>query len=245
MRTTRIVAGAAGGDKARCGAGATKAAGSLDGAWARGNTRAVNEMTEPLPAPTDPTLSRDIVRRLGARPIVLIGMMGAGKSSIGKRLAARLGLPFYDADVEIERAANATIEEIFEQHGEAYFRSGERRVILRLLGDGPHVLATGGGAYVDPETRAAVNADGIPIWLKADFDVLLSRVRRRSNRPLLKGPDPEGTLRRLIDARYPVYAEAAIHVVSREVAHDTVIDELLQALDAYLDDHPERGPANG
>lgn len=197
----------------------------------------VTEMTEPMPV-ADPILSRDIVRRLGSRPIVLIGMMGAGKSSIGKRLAAKLGLSFVDADTEIERAANATIEEIFEQHGEAYFRSGERRVILRLLGEGPQVLATGGGAYIDPETRAGINRDGIAIWLKADLDVLLSRVRRRSNRPLLKGPDPEGTMRRLIEVRYPIYAEAQIEVLSREVAHDTVIDELLQALDLYLGLYP-------
>lgn len=171
---------------------------------------------------------------------MLVGMMGAGKSSIGKRLAGRLGLPFLDADTEIERAANATIEEIFAQHGEAYFRSGERRVILRLLGEGPLVLATGGGAYMDPETRTAIAEEGIAIWLKAEFDVLLARVRRRSNRPLLKGPDPEGTLRRLIEIRYPVYAEAPIHVMSREVAHDTVIEELLAALDTYLDLNPPK-----
>lgn len=218
---------------------------SLDGPAAPGNTRFVTETTEPLPAPTEQFQRRDIVRRLGARPIVLIGMMGAGKSSIGKRLAARLALPFYDADTEIERAANASIEEIFERHGEAYFRSGERRVILRLLSDGPHVLATGGGAYLDAETRAAINADGIPIWLKADFDVLLSRVRRRSNRPLLKGPDPEGTLRRLMEQRYPVYAEAPIHVTSREVAHDTVMGELLEALRGYLDDGGPTKVTNG
>lgn len=184
----------------------------------------------PLPVP--PT--GGLVARLGRRPIVLIGMMGAGKSSIGKRLGARLGLPFFDADAEIERAANATIDEIFERHGEAYFRSGERRVILRLIGEGPEVLATGGGAYMDPETRAAINTTGIPIWLKAEPEVLLARVRRRSNRPLLRGPDPEAIVRRLVDERYPVYAEAPIHVLSREVAHDIVIDELLIALDVFL-----------
>ena len=188
-------------------------------------------------APTAPSTG-GIVKRLGGRSIVLIGMMGAGKSSIGKRLAARLGLPFRDADTEIERAANASIDEIFDRHGEAYFRSGERRVILRLIGEGPQVLATGGGAYIDAETRAAIDAAGISVWLKAEPEVLLARVRRRSNRPLLRGPDPEATLRQLVDERYPVYAAAQVHVMSREVAHETVIDELLTALDAYLDDHP-------
>ena len=167
--------------------------------------------------------------------------MGAGKSSIGKRLAVRLGLPFKDADAEIEAAANATIDEIFEQYGEDYFRSGERRVIQRLLSDGPVVVATGGGAFVDPDTRKAICDTGVAIWLKADFDVLMARVRRRPNRPLLKGPDPEGTMRRLVDERYPAYEEAPIHILSREVSHDVVIEELLIALDRYLDEHPAAG----
>lgn len=165
-------------------------------------------------------------------------MMGAGKSSIGKRLAVRLNVPFKDADSEIEEAANATIEEIFEQYGEEFFRSGERRVIQRLTGDGPAVVATGGGAYMDPDTRKAISDAGIAVWLKADFDVLLARVKRRSNRPLLKGPDPEGTLRRLVEERYPAYEEAPIHILSREVSHDVVIEELLVALDEYLEEHP-------
>ena len=170
-------------------------------------------------------------------------MMGAGKSSIGKRLAVRLGIPFKDADSEIEKAANATIEEIFEQHGEAFFRSGERRVIQRLLGEAPVVVATGGGAFVDPDTRKTINDTGIAIWLKADLEVLLARVRRRSNRPLLKGPDPEGTMRKLVEERYPAYEDAPIHIHSREVSHDVVIEEVLLSLDRYLADHP--APAAG
>ena len=191
------------------------------------------------PAASSPPLRPSaLVARLAGRPIVLIGMMGAGKSSIGKRLAVRLGLTFKDADAEIEAAANGTIEEIFEQYGEEYFRAGERRVIQRLLGDGPVVVATGGGAFVDPDTRKAICDTGIAVWLKADFDVLMARVKRRSNRPLLKGADPEGTLRRLVEERYPIYEEAPIHILSREVSHDVVIEELLIALDRYLNEHP-------
>ena len=175
-----------------------------------------------------------VARLLSDRTIVMVGMMGAGKSSIGRRLAVRIGLPFVDADAEIEKAANATISEIFERHGEDYFRDGERRVIQRLLDGKPKVLATGGGAFVQPETRAAIMESAISIWLKADSDILLSRVKRRANRPLLKTDDPEKVLRRLLDERDPFYAEAKIHVQSRDVAHDVVIDEILMALDDYL-----------
>jgi shikimate kinase len=164
----------------------------------------------------------------------MIGMMGAGKSSIGRRLANRLGLRFVDADAEIELAANASISEIFEQHGEAYFRDGERRVIQRLLDGEPKVLATGGGAFIQPETRAAIERSAIAIWLKADRDLLLSRVKRRSNRPLLRGGNTEETIERLIAERYPVYAEAPIHIQSRDVAHDVVVDDILTALADYL-----------
>jgi shikimate kinase len=174
----------------------------------------------------------------------MVGMMGAGKSSVGRRLAARLGLPFVDADTEIERAANATISEIFERHGEAYFRDGERRVIRRLLDGEPKVLATGGGAFMLPETRAAVRENGISIWLKADRDLILARVRRRSNRPLLKNGDPETVIDRLIAERQPVYAEADIHIQSRDVAHDVVIDDILTALAQHLGrEVSERAPA--
>jgi shikimate kinase len=170
---------------------------------------------------------------LGRRSIVLVGMMGAGKSSIGRRLASRLGIPFVDADSEIEKAAGMTIPEIFAAHGEPYFRSGEARVIARLLDGGPQVLATGGGAFMNPDTRAAIRAKGISVWLRASLDVLNRRVRRRNDRPLLKDSEPAETLRRLIDERYPVYAEADITVESREVPHDTIVDEIVAGLRAH------------
>jgi shikimate kinase len=175
-----------------------------------------------------------IARLLSGRALVMVGMMGAGKSSVGRRLASRLSMPFVDADTEIEKAANATITDIFERHGEAYFRDGERRVIQRLLDGQPKVLATGGGAFVHPETRAAIKANAISIWLKADREVLMSRVKRRSNRPLLKTDDPAAVIERLIEERAPYYAEATIHVQSRDVAHDIVIDDILAALADYL-----------
>jgi shikimate kinase len=172
--------------------------------------------------------------RLGRRALVMVGMMGAGKSSIGRRLAGRLGLPFVDADSEIELAANASITEIFDKHGEEYFRDGERRVIRRLLDGEPKVLATGGGAFIQAETRDAIRASGISIWLQADRELLLSRVRRRSNRPLLRNGDPGQIIDKLIDEREPIYAEADIHVRSRDVAHDDVVEDILHALDSYL-----------
>ena len=146
------------------------------------------------------------------RSVVLVGMMGAGKTSVGKRLAARLGLPFIDADEEIEAGARMTIPEIFEKFGEAYFRDGERRVIARLLEQGPCVLSTGGGAFMNASTRERISRCGVSIWLKPDFEVLLRRVRKRSNRPLLQTPDPEGTLRRLLHEREPTYALADITI---------------------------------
>lgn len=167
---------------------------------------------------------------LGRRSIVMVGLMGCGKSSIGRRLAARLLLPFVDADEEIETVANMTIPEIFAQHGEAYFRNGERRVIKRLLQAGPQVLATGGGAYMSQETRDNIKVAAISIWLRAELPVLMRRVMKRDNRPLLKSPDPEGTMRRLIEERYPVYAEADLVVDSREVPHEVIVDEIISAL---------------
>lgn len=167
---------------------------------------------------------------LGRRSIVLVGMMGAGKSSIGRRLALRLGIPFVDADNEIEKAAGMSIAEIFQAHGEPYFRAGETRVIARLLESGPQVLATGGGAFMNTETRAAVRAKGISVWLRATLDVLTRRIRRRGDRPLLQNADPVETLRRLIDERYPVYAEADLTVESRDVPHDTIVDEIVEGL---------------
>lgn len=168
--------------------------------------------------------------RLGHRAVVLIGLMGAGKSAIGKRLAARLDFPFSDADHEIEEAAGKTIPEIFTEDGEAYFRDGERRVIARLLETGPKVLATGGGAFMHKETRDRIAAAGISVWLKAELDILMQRVHRRDNRPLLKTGDPRAVMERLIAERYPVYALADITVISRDVAHETIVDEIISAL---------------
>lgn len=171
---------------------------------------------------------------LGTRSIVLVGLMGAGKSSIGRRLGQRLGLPFVDADTEIEKAAGMTIPEIFEKHGEAYFRSGEVRVVARILDTGPQVLATGGGAYMNSETRARIRAQGISVWLKAELDVLMKRVRRRGDRPLLKADDPEGVLRRLMDERYPIYAEADLTVVSREASHEDIVEDVVGRLASHV-----------
>jgi shikimate kinase len=171
---------------------------------------------------------------LGPRSIVLIGLMGAGKTAVGKRLAAKLDLPFTDADSEIELAAGQTVSEIFADYGEPYFRQGEARVIARLLRGGPQVLATGGGAYMDARTRANIKAAGISIWLKADLPVLLHRVRRRDNRPLLASGDPDKVMRELMEKRYPIYAEADITVESREVPHDVIVADVLDALSRWL-----------
>jgi shikimate kinase len=178
---------------------------------------------------------------LGSRTIVLVGLMGAGKSSIGRRLAHRLGLPFVDADTEIEKAADLTIPEIFEKHGEPYFRAGEVRVVARILESGPQVLATGGGAYMNPETRTRIRERGISLWLKAELDVLMKRVKRRGDRPLLKADDPQAVLKRLMDERYPVYAEADLTVVSREASHEEVVDDVLAALAEHLRQTAEGG----
>ncbi len=171
-----------------------------------------------------------LVTALGRRSIVLIGMMGAGKSSIGKRLAARLDIPFADADAAIEEAAGMSIPDIFDVHGELSFRSGEARVIARLLEDGPQVLATGGGSFVNPETRARIHKKGISMWLKADVDVLLRRVKRRDNRPLLQNGDPVATLTNLLADREPYYSQANLTVISREVPHEVIVEEIVQLL---------------
>jgi shikimate kinase len=163
------------------------------------------------------------------RSIVLVGLMGAGKTKIGRRLALRLGLPFYDSDNEIEIAAGETIEEIFRNRGEAVFRDGERRVIARLLAQPTHVLATGGGAFMDPATRALIARRGVSVWLRADLDVLLARVSRRSNRPLLK-EDPRGALSLLMERRYPVYGEADIVVDSGEGPPEQTVTRTIAAL---------------
>jgi shikimate kinase len=179
-------------------------------------------------------LEAAIVAALGQRSVVLVGMMGAGKSSIGRRAALRLGLPFVDADTEIEKAAGMTITDIFTTRGEAEFRAGEARVILRLLDGGPQVLATGGGAFTNADTRAAIGAKGISIWLKAEFDVLMKRIRRRHDRPLLKTEDPGAMLRKLLEQRDPIYALADLTVQSREVMHDRIVDEIVSALAGHM-----------
>jgi shikimate kinase len=180
-----------------------------------------------------------IVARLGERSIVLIGMMGAGKTSIGRRLANLLHLPFLDADAEIEKAANLSIAEIFEHYGEAHFREGERRVVARLLASGPAVLATGGGAFMSEETRERCRQAGITVWLRAEPSVLVDRVRKKGNRPLLDDPNPEGVLRRLLAEREPLYALADIVIASREGPHQGVVAEIVAALDARLSERAE------
>ena len=169
-----------------------------------------------------------VVRALGNRSIVLVGMMGAGKSSIGRRLATRLGIPFIDADAEIESAAGMTIPEIFDKHGEPYFRAGEARVIARLLDNGPQVLATGGGSLIDVQTRTLIGEKGVSIWLKADIDVLLKRTKRRNDRPLAE------KIRDLLPIREPLYAQADIVVQSRDEPHENIVDEIMTQLPRRL-----------
>jgi shikimate kinase len=183
-----------------------------------------------------PASAAAILARLGRRSIVLIGMMGVGKSAVGRRLAARLNIPYVDADTEIEKAAGMSIADIFARHGEADFRGGEARVIARLLEGGPQVLATGGGAFINPDTRNAIRAKGISIWLSAEIDVLMRRIsKRRNERPLLQTADPAETLRRLLAEREPIYAQADLTVQSREVAHDAIVADLMTALASFLE----------
>ncbi len=167
---------------------------------------------------------------LRGRAIVLVGLMGAGKTSIGRRLADKLGLKFVDADHEIEAAAGKTIADIFTEHGESYFRDGERKVIARLMDDGEQVLATGGGALMNAETRTRIKTGGISVWLRADIDLLMKRVMKRNDRPLLRGDDPEAVMRRLMTERHPVYAQADITVESRDVQHMQMVNDVIRAL---------------
>lgn len=170
-----------------------------------------------------------------SRPLVLVGLMGAGKSSIGRRLAQRLGVPFTDADTEIEKAAGRTIPEIFDAFGETEFRDGERRVIRRLILDGvPRVLATGGGAFMADDTRSLIKSQGVSLWLKADFETLYERVSRRANRPLLKTADPKATLRALMEQRDPTYAEADITVETRRVPIEETVNKVYDAVQQFL-----------
>lgn len=192
------------------------------------------------PPATAPSVLR---ARLGARSIVLVGMPGSGKSSIGRRLAQHLGLEFIDADQEIEAAAGMSIADIFSQHGEPYFRAGEARVIARLLDKGPQVVATGGGAFANPDTRALVRARALSVWLKADVDLLLRRVKRKNDRPLLRVADPEAVLKRLLAEREAIYAEADITVTSLDVPHETVVEALVKALAKNLSEEDAKATA--
>ena len=182
----------------------------------------------------DKGFGQAVLARL-TRPIVLVGLMGAGKSCIGKRLASHLGLPFVDADREIEAAAGCSIPDIFSRHGEKAFRDGERRVIQRLLGNPVHVLATGGGAFVDPATRALVKERGLSVWIRADLDLLLKRVSRRNDRPLLQNVDPRAKLAELIELRHPFYAEADITVDGADGPPEVTLGRVMEALHHYLD----------
>lgn len=177
--------------------------------------------------------------KLGTDTIVLVGLMGAGKTTIGRRLAQKLDLPFVDADQEIERAAGMSVSDIFEQHGEAHFRDGEQRVISRLLDEGPQVLATGGGAFMDAQTRKNIADRGISLWLKCNHGLLMKRVRKRGGRPLLEADDPDAVMQELIDKRYPVYGQADLTVVSRDVPHNTIVNDAVRTLRAHFNPETE------
>ena len=183
-----------------------------------------------LSASTSSSQDAEISAALGTRSVVLVGMMGAGKSTIGRRLSLRLRLPFLDADTEIETAAGMSIPDIFEARGEPDFRDGEARVIARLLDSGPGVLATGGGAFMREETRNRIRDKAISIWLKADADIIMRRVKRRADRPLLQTADPEATVERLLNEREPIYQYADLTVWSRDVPHEKIVDECIEAL---------------
>ncbi len=187
-----------------------------------------------LPNAVSTAQDAEVAAALGPRSIVLVGMMGAGKSTIGRRLSARLGLPFLDADAEIELAHRLSIPDIFEKYGEPYFRDGEVRVIARLLDNGPAVIATGGGAVMRQETRDRIRDKAVSIWLKADSDIIMRRVKRRSDRPLLQTANPEATVERLIREREPVYGQADVTVWSRDVPHEKIVDECMEALHGRL-----------
>jgi len=191
-----------------------------------------------------PKPNADVIReRLGARSIALVGMPGSGKSSIGRRLAPRLALPFIDSDAMIEEAAGGmSIADIFAKHGEGEFRSLEARVIARLIDDGPSVISTGGGALLNEATRDLLRDRAITVWLKAEIAVLMRRVRRKSDRPLLAGKDPEETLKKLLSEREVLYAGARIVVTSREGPHETVVDSIIDAIERELCDEPVRRP---
>lgn len=187
-----------------------------------------------------------LLARLGARSIVFVGLMGAGKTAIGRRVAGELGLQFLDSDHEIEAASRMTVPELFERYGETEFRALEQRVIARILETGPQVLSTGGGAFMNAQTREVIAAHGVSVWLKADIDVLMERVSKKQNRPLLRTADPRGTLGKLMEERYPVYALAAVTVPTRDERKEVIAAEVVDALAAHLAQAPptvDQGPA--
>jgi shikimate kinase len=192
-----------------------------------------------------PTLAADnmadLVDRLGTRSVVFVGLMGAGKTAIGRKVATLLGLPFTDSDHEIESVSRMTIPDLFERYGEAEFRALEQRVIVRVLENGPQVLSTGGGAFMNAQTRDAIAACGLSVWLKADVDTLLDRVSKKQNRPLLKNADPRGVLERLMLERNPVYALADVTVATRDERKEVIAGEVIEAIGRHLED---RAPAS-
>ncbi len=190
--------------------------------------------------PSDPSPATAIRTALGARVIVFVGLMGAGKTAIGRKVAQALGLPFVDSDHEIESVSRMTIPELFERYGEPEFRALEQRVITRLVKTGPCVVSTGGGAYMDPVTREAIAHDGVSIWLRADIDTLMERVAKKKNRPLLRAPDPRAVMQKLINDRYPVYALADVTVTTRDAQRDTIAGEVMAALAAKLAEEKEK-----
>jgi shikimate kinase len=182
--------------------------------------------------------ARIIRGMLDGRSVVLFGLMGSGKSTIGRKLAQVIDLEFFDSDTEIENASRMSVKDLFAVYGEPEFRALEQRVMLRLMEDGPRIISTGGGAFINPEVREAVLKGGIAVWLDADIDVLMERVGRRETRPLLNNDDPEATMRALMEQRYPTYAEAQIRVMSRNERKDIMVGEVIEALRLYLEKHP-------
>lgn len=193
-------------------------------------------VTQILPAER----TAEVLRHLGDRSIVFVGLMGAGKTAIGRKVAQALGLPFTDSDHEIETASRMTIPELFELYGEAEFRALEQRVILRILEGGRQVLSTGGGAFMNEQTRQAIISHGISVWLKADIDILMERVSKKQNRPLLKNPDPRAVMEKLMAERYPVYAKAEVTVPTRDERKEVIATEVIEALAAMLGDASEK-----
>lgn len=192
----------------------------------------MTELTDQPPLTLAPTLAEAARAVLGKRNLVLIGLMGAGKSAIGRMTAQALGIPFIDSDHEIERASRMSITDLFAAYGEAEFRALETRVIKRLLRSGPRVVSTGGGAYINENTRKHIKRGGLSVWLNADLDVLWERVNKRDTRPLLKTENPRQTLENLMNARYPIYAQADLTVLSRDVKKETMVEEVLAAITA-------------